>query len=428
MRRTALALLTVSALAAGCAHAPVLDREAEALAVGEILDGWHGAAANADLEAYLGAMAPDAVFLGTDGTERWTARQFADFVEPYFSKGTGWTYRPGERHVTLSRDGRTAWFDERLFNDGYGELRGTGVAVRTPEGWRIAQYNMTFVLPNDATREVVRTVRSRGMEGGGPPGSLPAGTWFSTTTYGAVCDGCPRPGAAIVSGFFETEEECGEALRKLSTIPMQIGYPLVIHTDELAPAKEDLVGIAVVLGLFEDRAGATAWLGQMGQLVGTARVIALLDREAAYDRAYAPVEAGETDELVQTRLVRIQAGRPVAAYRAADIDEYQDEHGIAPIPHGAVEPACEVEPGAIFAIRDRSFNHRYYSHAPVRCPDGSTALVDWRETLLDTATGVDGEGRGILSQVVGAECDSPLVETWYYDDRGRYRMADGEME
>ena len=38
------------------------------------------------------------------------------------------------------------------------------------------------------------------------------------------------------------------------------------------------------------------------------------------------------------------------------------------------------------------------------------------------------EGRGILSQVVGAECDSPLVETWYYDDRGRYRMADGEME
>lgn len=427
MKAAALTLFAAAVIVAGCAHVPPpVDRVAVAAAVEETLDRWHRAASEADLEVYVGAMDDDGVFMGTDGTERWSTGEFALFVEPYFSKGEGWTYSPSDRHVRISDDGRTAWFDERLANDSYGDLRGTGVVVMTERGWRIAQYNMTFVLPNRATRKVVKLVRRDGRVE--PlPRSLAAGTYFTTVTYRSVCDGCRAPRFAVISGVFHDEEACTETMKKLSAVPLQAGFPLVIHTDELAPTPEDLVGIAVVLGLFEDGEAAEEWLKDMGQFVGGAEVIELLDREAAYDRAYAAVEAGEEEELVQTRLVRIQAGRPTPAYTLRDVDEYEQEHGIGPVPDGVIEPLCLIEPGTFFAVKDRTFNHRYYAHAPVRCPDGAEALVSWQSTLLDTAIVPDEQGRAVLSQVVGAECDSPLVETWYYDENGRYRL-EGERE
>ena len=412
--------LTIIAVA-GCAHKAQVNGKASMKSINATLDGWHRAASEADSRSYIGAMDDGGFFLGTDGTERWSTEEFADFVEPYFSKGVGWTYVPSDRNVSLSRNGRTAWFDERLSSDGYGELRGSGVLVLTGERWRIAQYNMTFVLPNEVTRKVVKLVRRRGLEEH-PVRVLPAGTYFGTVTYRSVCDGCPAPSFAVIAGVFENEGSCKETLKKLSTVPLQVGYPLIIHTDELAPAQENLVGIAVVLGLFESREQGEIWIEKMGPLTGTTKMIELLDRDTAYDRAYAKVESEKSGELVQARLVRIQMGPPVPAYRARDVDTYEQEHGVGAIPDGAVEPLCTIEPGTFFVMKDRTFNHRYYAHAPVRCPSGEPALVSWQSTLLDTAIIPDSSGRAVLHQVVGAECDSSLVERWYYDENGRYRL------
>lgn len=122
-----------------------------------VLDDWHAAAAEADEARYLGHFAPDAVFLGTDASERWTLEEFTEYVREYFPRG-GWTYLPHDRHVMRSDDGRLAWFDEGLTHGSYGELRGTGV-LRLVDGlWRLAHYNMTFTIPNDVAREVVRVV------------------------------------------------------------------------------------------------------------------------------------------------------------------------------------------------------------------------------------------------------------------------------
>jgi ketosteroid isomerase-like protein len=123
------------------------------------LDRWHEAAARADIAVYIGLLTEDAIFLGTDARERWTRSEFAAFVEPYFSAGRGWTYRPQARHIHFSADARLAWFDERLANEEYGELRGTGVLRRTPAGWRIAQYSLSFTVPNSKASEVVRVIR-----------------------------------------------------------------------------------------------------------------------------------------------------------------------------------------------------------------------------------------------------------------------------
>lgn len=129
-------------------------------AVAKVLDDWHRAAAIADADTYLGLMATELSFLGTDGTERWDRAGFTLFVDHYFrEQHRGWTYLPQDRVVNLSPNGQMAWFDELLMNSGYGELRGTGVLLLQPEGWRIAQYSMTFTVPNDVARAVVATIR-----------------------------------------------------------------------------------------------------------------------------------------------------------------------------------------------------------------------------------------------------------------------------
>ena len=132
-------------------------------AIGEVLDSFHEAASKADGELYFSLFFEGGVFIGTDVTERWTVAEFRQFAEPYFTEGRGWTYQPTGRHVDLSPAGDTAWFDEVLWNEKYGTCRGTGVLVLTGEGWRIAQYHLTFPIPNDLTVEV--TARIKEFEG-----------------------------------------------------------------------------------------------------------------------------------------------------------------------------------------------------------------------------------------------------------------------
>jgi len=127
--------------------------------VGQILDALHRAAAEADFDAYFGLYAREAVFLGTDATERWTRAEFEAYARPYFDAGRGWSYESVGRHVRVADGGETAWCDERLLNESLGETRGSGVVVREDGAWRVAQYNLTIPVPNEIAAEVVARIR-----------------------------------------------------------------------------------------------------------------------------------------------------------------------------------------------------------------------------------------------------------------------------
>ncbi len=124
----------------------------------EILDQWHLAAARADADSYFGLMAPGAVFLGTDATERWTKEEFRIWAEPYFKKGKAWTFKAVKRHVSYSSDGNTAWFDEEMDTPNLGPARGSGVLVKTGKTWRIAQYNLSVPIPNPLMKQVKKEI------------------------------------------------------------------------------------------------------------------------------------------------------------------------------------------------------------------------------------------------------------------------------
>lgn len=135
------------------------------VAVGRVLDSLHRAASQADGELYFSLFVEDAVFLGTDISERWSIEEFKAFAEPYFSQGRGWTYDVKQRFVGIAADGATAWFDEVLSNDSYGTCRGTGVLVATSAGWRISQYSLSIPIPNELARDVVRSIRELDADG-----------------------------------------------------------------------------------------------------------------------------------------------------------------------------------------------------------------------------------------------------------------------
>lgn len=159
----ACGVVALVAVLAGCAVQRGVGMGTDERArAGETIDAWHAAAARGDFDAYFGLMTDDAVFLGTDATERWERAEFEAFARPHFDGVEAWTYHPRDRHLSFTGEGRTGWFDEMLDHDRYGELRGTGVVRRDGHGaWRIAHYSLTFTVPNAAAPSVVELIRER---------------------------------------------------------------------------------------------------------------------------------------------------------------------------------------------------------------------------------------------------------------------------
>jgi ketosteroid isomerase-like protein len=148
-------------LLAGLALARPATVPAEA-AVAAVLDDWHAAAAAADEARYFGHFTPDAVFLGTDATERWTVDEFHRYAHPFFAKGKAWSFKAVERHVTLSTDGSVAWFDELLDTPNLGPARGSGVLLRVAGAWKIAHYDLSVPIPNALMKEIKQRIDEHG--------------------------------------------------------------------------------------------------------------------------------------------------------------------------------------------------------------------------------------------------------------------------
>lgn len=131
-------------------------------AIDALIDGLHQDAHEGNFQTYFDRYTPDAVFLGTDKSERWTIDQFKVYAEPAFEDGHGWTYSVKERN--WEGEGTTRWFDEVLLNEKLGHCRGTGVVELIDGEWKIAHYALTMLVPNDIAAEVgAQTQRADGI-------------------------------------------------------------------------------------------------------------------------------------------------------------------------------------------------------------------------------------------------------------------------
>lgn len=134
--------------------------QTQAAGVDAVLNDLHDAAAKGDFNRYFSHFTDDAVFLGTDASERWTTSEFRAYAKPRFEKG-GWAYTPVKRNVFFSKDGQVAWFDETVASKKYGNMRGTGVLVKSGVTWKLAQYNLLKPIPNDLFEKIVGIIGNR---------------------------------------------------------------------------------------------------------------------------------------------------------------------------------------------------------------------------------------------------------------------------
>ncbi len=153
-RMTRSGRLSLFFLAIACLPCPTTLAEPgnEHQAIHALLDGLHQDAHTGNFERYFARYTEDAVFLGTDKTERWPIEEFKDYAKPAFEDGHGWTYKLVERHIEGS--GTTRWFDEILTNEKLGTCRGTGTVTYVNGTWKIGQYSLTLLIPNSIASEV----------------------------------------------------------------------------------------------------------------------------------------------------------------------------------------------------------------------------------------------------------------------------------
>ncbi len=143
-----------------CATLALAGQSPAEKAIVAVLDDWHLAATQADENRYFDHFANGAVFLGTDATERWTKASFQTWAHPIFQRGKAWSFKVTRRAITLSKDGRTAWFDEDLATPNLGPARGTGVLTREQDHWRIQQYSLSVPIPNALMKSVAAQIEA----------------------------------------------------------------------------------------------------------------------------------------------------------------------------------------------------------------------------------------------------------------------------
>lgn len=134
---------------------PVPGIEKEKTLINSMLDSFNRAAAKADFDNYFSFYTEDAIFTGTDATERWDKPAFMKWAKPIFERGRAWNFTALERHIYFDKTGNVGWFDE-LLNTEMKICRGSGVLIKEGNNWKLKQYILSTTIPNDKLDEVIK--------------------------------------------------------------------------------------------------------------------------------------------------------------------------------------------------------------------------------------------------------------------------------
>ncbi|MEO6130466.1 MAG: nuclear transport factor 2 family protein [Saprospiraceae bacterium] len=116
--------------------------------IDSLINEWHHAAAVADEKTFFGRMSEDAVYIGTDASERWLRDELAVWSKKYFDSASAWNFKPISRNIRIAPGTHMAWFDE-LLDTWMGTCRSTGIMELSDNEWKIVHYQLSVTIPND---------------------------------------------------------------------------------------------------------------------------------------------------------------------------------------------------------------------------------------------------------------------------------------
>ncbi|AUD59723.1 hypothetical protein AYJ58_09570 [Shewanella sp. Pdp11] len=123
-------------------------------AAAQVLDLLNQYSSDANWDKYFALYRKDGIFIGTDAKERWGMAEFEHYSRPT----KGWRYDLTERH--LIQHGDVILFDELLNSPAYGVSRGTGTLIKTDGNWKIAQYHLSFPIPNEIAKSITAEIKA----------------------------------------------------------------------------------------------------------------------------------------------------------------------------------------------------------------------------------------------------------------------------
>ncbi|GIU51162.1 hypothetical protein TUM4438_39780 [Shewanella sairae] len=144
-------LLLLSALSTPLMATETTDDKQQGAAV---LDALNQYSSTADWDNYFALYDDKGIFIGTDVSEHWSKAEFESYARPT----KGWRYDLTSRKMTLHGD--VIWFDEILHSPSYGVSRGTGTLIKTDLGWKIAQYHLSFPIPNSIAKSITKQIKA----------------------------------------------------------------------------------------------------------------------------------------------------------------------------------------------------------------------------------------------------------------------------
>ncbi|MGS0681809.1 nuclear transport factor 2 family protein [Shewanella sp. 125m-7] len=119
-----------------------------------VLDALNQYSSTADWDNYFALYDEQGIFIGTDVNEHWGKVEFEQYARPT----KGWRYDLVSRKMT--QHGDVIWFDEILSSPSYGVSRGTGTLIKTNQGWKIAQYHLSFPIPNAIAKSITQQIKA----------------------------------------------------------------------------------------------------------------------------------------------------------------------------------------------------------------------------------------------------------------------------
>lgn len=154
LRKPVITIAFITLLFAACSNNKP-NTASDEMQVAAMLDSFNVAAAKADYNKYFNYYTGDAIFTGTDATERWDKKSFMAWAKPIFDKGHAWNFTALERHIYFDKTGSLAWFDE-LLNTQMKICRGSGVLVKQGKDWKVQQYILSTTIPNEQLDSIVK--------------------------------------------------------------------------------------------------------------------------------------------------------------------------------------------------------------------------------------------------------------------------------
>lgn len=122
--------------------------EEQIVSLNQFMDSWHLAAAEANAEEFFGRMREDAIYIGTDKSERWLRDDLRKWSAKAFARESAWTFVASERNWQVHPDQQFAICDELLIT-WMGPCRATAVLTWEKEGWKIIHYQLSVTIDNE---------------------------------------------------------------------------------------------------------------------------------------------------------------------------------------------------------------------------------------------------------------------------------------